>query len=66
MDVKQFFEGDKKDQKRPLRFWARCPKCKKSFGIPPKYAVKFLQRAMEENQEELDAVVKEVNGEGGA
>ena len=41
-------------EKKPLRFWVRCPKCSKSFGVPPVYVLKFLDRAMEENREELE------------
>ena len=41
-------------EKKPFRFWVRCPKCSKSFGVPPLYVLKFLNRGAKENKEELD------------
>ena len=49
--------------KKPLRFWVRCPKCKKSFGVPPLYVLKFLDRAAAESREELDRAEQELNRE---
>lgn len=68
MNVKTFLsgEGQKPKREKPFKFWARCPQCKKSFGIPPKYPVQFLQRAMKENQDELNEVLQELNENGGA
>ena len=47
--------------KKPLRFWVRCPKCKKSFGVPPIYVLKFIDRVKDEQMEELAQVREQID-----
>lgn len=50
-------------EKKPFRFWVRCPKCSKSFGVPPLYVLKFLNRGAKENNEELNKALDELKKE---
>lgn len=41
-------------ERREIKFWAGCPQCGKTIGIPPRFVMQFLERVINQAQGQLE------------